>query len=81
MNMKTEFRWLLICIDYDSEECFMKRNEMKWSGCVKRKKEQKNREISANNNDIKKSTDNNNYRKNDGAHTKINMNLDPKSGQ
>lgn len=45
MNMKTEFRWLLICIDYDSEECFMKWNEMKWM-CEEKEQNKNPRNIS-----------------------------------
>lgn len=37
MNMKTKFGWLLIYVDYDSGECFMKRNEV-WFMCTKKKK-------------------------------------------
>lgn len=69
MNMKTKFGWLLIYVDYDSGECFMKRNEV-WFMCTKKKKRPREKNLT-NDSNIKNSTATKKYKH------EINTNLDP----
>lgn len=70
MNMKTKFGQLLIYVDYDSGECFMKRNEV-WFMCIKKKKKIPEEKKLTNDSNIKNTTATKKHKH------EINMNLDP----